>query len=294
MLQAPHRKTRVGRRFYDVMSPRAFAGHGPVSYASFGHAVVSNGTNVAASASLNTKGSYVELEASAALDADGFYFYVLTGTVAGDYLIDVAIGGAGSEVDIVSNLLCSSPSNNSEAPFEVYIPLPIPAASRISCRCQSSDSSATPTVCGVLAKGGFYKAMRMSRATTYGANTADSGGVSIDPGGTINTKGAYSQLSAAITNPIRYAIICAGSQNNTVRTAMTHTVDIAYGGAGSETVIVPDINIRQVAVAYDGIQPAFTPRFFDLQAGQRLAARQAASGTDATDRLLDVVVIGFD
>jgi hypothetical protein len=274
--------------------PLFFAGHGPTSYETFGHATVANGTTVTASASANTKGAYAELSASTGIDADGFYLYVLAGTLLADYLIDVAVGASSSEVDILSNLLCSSPSNNSEAPFEVYIPLPIPAGSRIACRCQSSDSNAALTVSGVIVKGGFYEAMKMNRATTYGADTSDSGGVSIDPGGTINTKGSYSQISAAITNPIRYAIICAGAQNNGVRTSMTHAVDIAYGGAGSETIIVPDINLRQVATSFDTIQPAWLPRFFDLDAGQRLAARQASSNNDATDRLLDIAVVGFD
>lgn len=294
MLQAPHRKTFLGRRFYGLMPPRPFAGFGPISYETFGHATVANGTTVTASASTNTKGSYAELSASTGIDADGFYLYVLSGSLAADYLIDIAIGGSGSEVDILSNLLCSSPSNSNEAPYEIYVPLPIAAGSRIACRCQSSDSNAGLTVSGVIAKGGFFEAMKMSRATTYGADTTDSGGVSVDPGATINTKGSYSQISAAITNPIRYAIICAGAQNNTVRTSMTHVVDIAYGGAGSETIIVPDLNLRQIAVSFDTIQPAWTPRFFDLQAGQRLAARQASSNNDATDRLLDIAVVGFD
>jgi hypothetical protein len=274
--------------------PLFFAGHGPVSYETFGHDTVSNGARITSSASANTKGSYVELSAATGIDTDGFYFYVVAGSANADFLIDVAIGASGSEVDILSNLLCSSPSNNNEAPFEVYVPLPIPAGSRMACRCQSSDSGAFVTVCGVIARGGMFEAMRMSRATTYGANTSDSGGVSVDPGGTSETKGSYSEISAAITNPIRYAIICAGAQNNGVRTSMTHAVDIAYGGAGSETIIVPDINLRQIAASFDTIQPAWLPRFFDLDAGQRLAARQAASANDATDRLLDIAVVGFD
>lgn len=251
------------------------------------------GINV--NASLNTKATtYSTIVASAAFDADGFFVRVLGSTTVADGLIDIAFGAASSEVVVVSNL-CFNTGNGFQTMAEVYIPLPVPAGTRVSMRMQSTDGSNGGCNGSItLVRGGIYEKMRLNRATTYGANTADSGGVSVDPGGSANTFGNWIQIDAAIANPIKHAIMCIGGQNNGARTDAEHQFELGTGANPNEVTVIPNLYVRQIST-YDALFPSwFGAQVEPIPAGTRLVARQAASITDATDRLADVVVIGFD
>lgn len=250
-------------------------------------------TDLTTGGSAHTKGSYGQITAAASIDADGFWLQLIAGSASNDYLFDLAIGGAGSEVNILSNLLlCCSGFGVFES-WDVYVPLPIKRGTRIAGRAQSTLASQNFRAGLTLCKGPMYRAMRQRRAVTYGANTADSGGQAIDPGGSANAKGSYAQLSAAITNPIRYAILCHGNVRNGARTDYTALLDLAVGAAASEVVVAGNMYLR-LESASDMVRPALRGRWLDIERGSRLAARASCSGTDATDRLTDLVVIGFD
>lgn len=289
MLRSQDKRLFLGGRLRDVLG-----NHVPESLVSFGIGG-SAGTGVTAGGSANTKGSYSELDASTDIDADGFYLNILL-SFGADFLIDIAIGAPGSEVDVISNLQVSSVAATTivQEVIDIYIPLRVPAGTRLSARCQATTGSKTCFISGQLARGGRFRELGLSRATTYGANTADSGGTSVDPGATISTKGAYSQLSAAITNPIKYALVCIGNQANAARTDSNFLSDIAIGGAGSESIVIPDLYFRPSS-ATSTLRPHNFQRFVSpIAAGTRLAARGLCGINDATDRLFDVVVIGFD
>jgi len=244
------------------------------------------------SAGTNSKAAgYTAITTGFSADADGFYLNFIGGFLA-DYLVDIALGGAGSEVDILSNLLVCGRSTSFVDACEVYIPLRIPASTRVSCRAQSSDASATFTMALNPVRGGFYRAMRCTQAETLGAATGDSGGVSVDPGGSAGTKGAWAQLSAATSRRIKQMVVCVGGQNNGTRTDADHRFDIGTGASSSEVVVLGDMYSRQSSIT-DGFMPNYYHRFIDIPAGTRVAARQVSTITDATDRLADVVAIGF-
>lgn len=175
----------------------------------------------------------------------------------------------------------------------VYVPLPIPAGSRISARCQSTAGSSSLVIGGTLVRGRLPYMMRSSQAVTYGAVTADSGGTLIDPGAVANTKGLYSVLSAATTAPIRYAIVCIGNEAFGVRTDANNRYDIAVGADGAETIIVPDVFVR-AEENIDMVHPHLSNRMISVPTGQRLVARSASAITDAQDRTFDMAIIGFN
>lgn len=268
-----------------------FPGYGQHAFATETN-ITTAGTQLTANASANTKAtSYTTLIASLAADCDGFFLNLLGGTASRDLLVDIAIGASSSEVNIIDNFMLSSGTTLNLEVREVYIPIPIAAGTRVSARCQASTGSAT-CFAGVSPVKSRY-AFSFSKATTYGANTGDSGGTSIDPGGTINTLPAnMTQLSAAITDPIRYLIACIGNGGNFTRTTCQHSFQIGYGGSGSETVVVPLTYITQDA-GRDTFTPTAFSKFVDIETGQRLAARQNSSINDASDRLFDMTVIGF-
>lgn len=243
-----------------------------------------------ASASTNTKGSYTELITTTSFDANGLFITLRRGNLNGDALIDIAIGGSGSEQVVIPNLGFACQVLRYGTSF--FIPFYIPAGSRISARMQATTGSATVGIQVVPIAGTLINQPGFSRATNYGANTADSGGTQVDPGGTINTKGSYAQITAATTAPIRYLVVAVTNQNNATTTTAAWLFDIAIGGSGSEVVIVPDL-MEVIDSNLDTLTPCHYCFPVNIPVGSRIAIRAQCSINDATDRLIDFNLIGI-
>jgi len=242
------------------------------------------------SGAANTKGNWIVLLSSTSFDTEGFWFFCGFGTVT-RFLIDIGVGSLNNEIVLVSNLLVGG-GNGSVSCDMVWIPLSIPAGTRITARSQSATASANAR-CGVLMhESGWVKRQVFGRATTYGAETGDSTGISVDSGGTVNTEGSYAEITASTTNPIKELVVCIAS--NTSALASAHTLlDIAIGASLSETIVIPNISIR-AEPAGDVKFPAFKSFAVSIPAGTRIAARAQSNSTNANSRLQDVVLIGFD
>lgn len=252
----------------------------------------SKGATVTANAAANTKGTYTQLIASCAFDVTSILIMLDDQTAALDYLVDIAVGAAAAEVIIASNLLGTGGTGSISYGAHYFFPVNIPAGSRISARCQCSTGGSLIQVSALLFGGGFLDPETLGDVETFGADTTDSGGVNIDPGATVNTKGAYSQLSAATPYPIRLLTFSIGCQLNTVRTTQSWLVDIAVGAAGSEVVILPNI-VLNCSTSPDIIEPQTINRLpVNIPAGTRLSVRAQSSGNDATDRLFDIILYG--
>lgn len=246
-----------------------------------------------AHASGNTKGVWVEIIAATTVDACGILLNVgRTGSAATDILIDLAIGAAGSELAILNNLLVSTPTNPCFGELYVLsIPIHIPAGTRLSFRSQAFTAIGTASLFIHLISGGFLYPQPASLITTYGAATADSGGTPIDPGSSVNTKGAYVQMTAACSR-IRAFFWAIGSARNAAVSYADWLVDVAVGVAGSEHVIVPDLFVSAGVVG--SIRPKFLgPIPMDIPEGSRIAVRAQCTINDATDRLFDLILYGI-
>jgi hypothetical protein len=252
----------------------------------------SNGTQLTANAGSNTKGNYVQLIASTAFAAQRVMVTLDSpGQVGRDFLIDIAIGAAASEQVIIPNIFISSGANAIFGGAVFIFPVTIPAGSRIAARVQASTGSNTIRISVELFGGGFAQGEQLAIVDAYGVNVADSGGTSVDPGGSGNTKGAYSQITASTTRLHRYLVLGIGTQLNVALTTAVWLVDIAVGGAGSEQVIIPNLVVQANTIT-DHITPQsyFLP--ITIPSGTRLAIRSQCSITDATDRLLDFTLHG--
>jgi hypothetical protein len=105
------------------------------------------GTSVVPSATANTKGSFTQIIASTARDYAGFllgFDNVSGGADSNVRLWDFAIGSAGSEIVILPNIMVKMQSYHSLQP---YIPMDIPAGTRISARNQATLASAAGAGC---------------------------------------------------------------------------------------------------------------------------------------------------
>lgn len=204
------------------------------------------------------------------------------------HLIDVGVGAVGAEVVIVPNLQYQT-FNDFAAEARFYrVPYPLAAGQRVAMRSQAS-TAAVPTVrCGIMAQAGNpLDAVGTQRAMTYGANLATSQGTLIDPGGTINVKGAWTQLVAATLYPIRRLALAIVPPSNVVFASWS--VDIGVGAAGAEVVLVPDIPFGAADIG-KSIGPQVADYQVNVPAGTRLAVRAQCESNNATGRLFHAVL----
>lgn len=246
-------------------------------------------TVVTAHASANTKGIYSQLIAATAHDSDWLLVQVGLGTSEtnqADVHIDIAIGADGSEVVIISNLLISQVNGQV---VQFLFPRHIPQGTRIAAAIAATTGGSTVR-CQVVVIANGSAPNSLQRVTTYGAVTADSGGTSLDPGAVGSTKGAYVELTAAC-NEIKWLVVALGCQANTARADARFYLDIAIGAGGSEQVKVPNL-LFYSDLTSDLLSPATYAFPCSIPAGSRIAARTQCTITDATDRLIDVVLYG--
>lgn len=253
------------------------------------------GVTVTASASTHTKGSYTQAIASTSIAADALLLTVTGMNDGADrrYLFDVATGGAGSEVVLLPNLFAACVTYGAPLVHQMLIPVSVAAGTRIALRCQSNVGSGSIFVAVHVLNGEaatLYK-LGSAVAATYGADTANSRGTTIDPGGSANTKGSYSQITAATssTNNAKWMIVHLAQVGNVSPSTANYQIDIATGGAGSEAVAWPDLpGAARISV------PGFWPQTYilpvDIPTGTRIAVRAQCDITDATDRVFDVAL----
>lgn len=248
------------------------------------------GAAVVASATPNTKGVYTELIASTAFEAQTLIVNTLTtittSTVATGTLLDIAVGGSGSEVVLISDIPIGFRASNQQ----FICPILVPSGSRISARIQGQVISQSVTVNVILRQHGDHSAPPTT-ATTYGVSSSLSTGAALTAAVSVNTKSAYTELTSSTGSAFTRLLVCI-SGNTANATAATGLMDIATGAAASEVVIIPDIYYEVTAAEFwtpFGISLPFT---VSIPAGTRLSARYQATAT-ATGARPAPAVIGF-
>lgn len=250
------------------------------------------GVTVTADAAANTKGAWAELIAATTHETDLLRVSLIRTAVAASgvdtsSLLDVGVGAAGSEQVLVPNLLVGSKPVATALAMDV--PVRIPAGVRVAARLQSASGGKTAEVLATVMGGGMPE-ITGSIVTAYGITTASSTGTTTAAPAVANTKGAWTQIVAATTAPIRWLLVCMQCRANTQQSAVTATVDIGVGGSGSEKVVVPDIWIETSAAEVVWYVPITVP--VDIGIGSRLAVRAQATST-AAGGVFQVAVYGI-
>lgn len=249
------------------------------------------GTTVTASASTNTKGAYAELITSTAYDADGIMVALQTNNTVAGSLVDFAVGGAGSEQIVMANVIIGQ---TARLTTYVFIPISLPAGSRVAARCQSTVSSQAYGVAAHLYRAGLWGPPPGGTIVTLGADTSDSGGQVIDPGATIDTYGSWAQLSASTSQDIAAVYLMLANRQNSAPTdqSVNFYLKLGIGAADSEVEVWGPIRFSSSSSgSYGPLPAAWFP--VSIPAGSRLVARARAGINDATDRLFDLVVYGL-
>lgn len=234
----------------------------------------------------NTPSSWVELTASLPVDAHGVIFN--TGdpsfTSQDSVLMDYAIGPASSEQIVIEGI--PHDQSDSGACFQLYMPITIPRGTRIAARHQIDDVSSTNIVHGIQILGQtFLGDQSYAAIQTSILDRADSRGLEVDPGGTIDTKGSWFELmrTRGIPRLFTYGI---GRNDNGALTGASVSIDIGIGESGSEVVLMPDLPMR-MDNGFDNAYPYFSGPFPfpNVPEGSRLVVRASSTINDATDRL---------
>jgi len=249
------------------------------------------GIGLTPNATADTKGSYSELASSTAQDWGGFHITISRRPNSGnfEYLFDVAVGAAASEVNIVSNLRFSGlGSSSADTGWSMWCPIPIPAGTRISARCQCGSASGSNIHINVTGYGPHPDIPQAGSATVYGSNASTTMGdcVLAASGG---SKGSWSQIVASTTNDMGILYVHFGGADDSAFATQWGAFDIGIGANPNEVVLIPDItcqhNVGEQATTLHG------PYFVNVPSGVRLSAR-TWSQSGSMDSV-DVTVIGF-
>jgi len=253
----------------------------------------SRGTRIAIGATPNTKTSWTELVASTPIAAQGFYVTLQQDSAAADTHVDVAFGASGAEKTLVGNMLLSESGGDQGVVY--FFPVAIAAGTRLAVRAQSSLASPNVDVMLHLASANYLGAPGLARVRTYGADASDSGGTSIDPGGTANTEGAIVEIIAnSNTFPIHALTVAIGNQANSTQTGTLNWLfDILIGASGAEKILIEDLQVFATTAGDLASPMVFGPFFVDIPAGTRVSARCQSANIEATDRLKDVILYGM-
>lgn len=253
-------------------------------------------TAVASSTTADTKGSWVELDASTAFAVDGFWVFIghNSSTSNLDVLVDIGTGAASSEVVLVPDLLYSTGDAFGEA-YLVYIPMAIASGTRLSARCQDGSTSAlTIKVAMIITTDSGLDITAFTNMDALGADTAATGGASIDPGAVANVKGNYVELVASSAQNYKAVLILIGQHGISAMGGINGLFDVAIGAADSEVDFLENLSYAGGAQA-DSFQPKmFGPYACDIPSSSRISVRSQATTNSTPLRLMDIVIYGFN
>jgi len=241
-----------------------------------------------------TKGSYVQIIASTAADSTWIMIYTATQTSGGSaFAVDIAVGASGSEVAVISNLVCSALEPQG---VRYMFPLTIPAGTRIAARMSDNVGFDSLPIAVTVFSDTSASAGTGAAIDTYGFLSTTNYGTAIDPGATANTKGSYVQITASTTADLAGFSLYIDSQGTSTGAVgpITWLIDVAVGASGSEVVILPNLFI--VGVTGSGFSVTYAPviPYLPLQIGaaSRIAVRAACSTGTSPDRVLGITVYG--
>lgn len=256
----------------------------------------SAGTILTGASLINTKSAYIPICQSLEFNASGIMACNGISTpgagIAPDSYIDIAVGAAGSEIDIVRNMIVGG-VRAEEAIYYNFDRLSIPAGSRISARYQTSSTGTTTDLIIIPYLDDISDVLTLGRVITYGLIPTTTSAAVIDPGGSANTLGGWTALVASTINPVHSMLIYHSNILNAALSAARFLIDIGVGAAGSERVVLTYPLIT--GSSSDMVLPrVFGPLHLNIPVGTRISARARCSINDATDRLFGMAIYCMD
>lgn len=251
------------------------------------------GTTVAASGTINTKGSWVQL-LTTNFDVGLVCFHFLNpgaGANAFRTLMDIGIGPAagGSEQIILPDLLVSSGNPLTTAGFsrELILPLYIPKGMRLSARCQSVTASRPIEVNVFCWGGGKLPSMpKLVGADAYGIVSASSAGTTITAGST-GVESAWTNIGSTTSKAYKALFLMQGIATDLNMTNVAYHTEVGYN-SGSPTLGEYYFVSDQTEHFAGPLPPV--PIFAPVPSGTQLQIRSECSGAA---EILDAALYGL-
>ncbi len=244
-----------------------------------------DGTVVTAHATIHTKGSWVELDASTAFDVTFLY---VGGDNAGvnntdtSMLVDIGIGSAGNEKPLIENIPCGYSAI--EAWHPAGFPIFIPKGTRVSARAQAKITLDTVEILLYLFGGRSWLGETFQVVETMGALTAASGGTVLGGSGIV-------EIVASTANHYKaLGLVFDLGQASSSGGGADRVVEIFVGAASSEKTLIEKIDFRSASSEeVEWVIPfhGFIPMRFNIPSGSRLSAQAIGS------RGCGLVIFGF-
>jgi hypothetical protein len=180
---------------------------------------------VTSGSTAHTAGSWVQASSSLASNAGLLcinFGNINSNSVDSSAMLDVATGASGAESVIVPTIAIGGSSNNI-----AYIPVSIPAGSRVAVRVRGARTSVTfyPQV-WFFQTGDFATTPRT--LDILGVDTSTSKGTAMS-----GASGSYAQITSSTSKDYQQIVMVASSATSTGASASV-TYTLAYGAAGSE------------------------------------------------------------
>ena len=250
----------------------------------------SAGTTVTAGTG-NAKGSWASL-GQTTFNWQWLNLYMAQ-TAGSDKCIDIGVSADNSTWYAIASNLRLAGRKSADIIQSLALPLYVAQGMYVAVRCSASSNShllnvaITGSSVGMMGGVGYQECISLYTPAT-------SRGVAIDPGGTANTKSAWTQLSASTTKGVDSIYVMVGQNADIARATVVSQalLDIGVGAASSEFAMIPNIFLRWTQVL-DGPQINIGPLPCYIPAGSRVTARAQCDTTTAGDRTLDVAVVGF-
>ena len=217
-----------------------------------------------------TYGSYTQLTAATVSDINwvNLQLFWPAASVGGQVAVKLAVGAAGSEIDVVSDLMFNNWTGNSRVLY-YSVPISIPLGARISAAVLEKSATGDTFYIFLNSYCNDYATPQSPTSFASLGNTLGQG-MSVTSGAA-NTKGSYTQLTAATAQDFIGVILAMDTINTGVATNR-FSLDLAVGAAASEFIILSNIMF-----SYHGGDWATVNPFIPLQipAGTRLSLRMA-------------------
>lgn len=237
--------------------------------------------SITPNATAHTKGSYTTLIASTAAAGVGLYLGIndVNNQPVRRWLIDIAVGGAGSESVVVANLFYQS-QEFSPSGAVVFLPIVIASGARVSARVQCSEASASAiSVSAAIVKSSTQMPGGFTTCTTFGADTANTRGTVITSG----TGGAWGTAVTVATAAADYDGVVAAFNNPAA--AYQNVQARAYVTNMATNAVVPGTLLGSRSNG----QPCFSPFLAcDVNNGDvvKVDARSEVFGAPGVDAVL--------
>lgn len=249
----------------------------------------SSGNNIQPSGTAHVKGAWEQLSQSTPFDAAGLLWAPSLVQTGARYSVDLGVGASGSEKILIPDLFAHVNNFSRGMPMRTFLPISIPAGSRLAARSQSSAGGNSIDANLILVSAAHLLApFPASRIETYGFVAGSTAGTGVDPGGTVHTKGSWSELAAGTTYPCQLTMLAVYFPTTPTSESRWY-LDLGIGAAGSERVVVPDLFIG--TATSNAMRSQFIGPFpLTLPAGTRIAARAQSTLSSATYRNVNVIL----